>query len=524
MDTGGGPVRILLLDDPDLALNTSSTLLPISSRRRNTVSMVAFKRLSGHRPDLVSTLFDVDVATGRGTAIAQGSSGTMDWLVDPTGKPLARSDWNVTTQEYSILVKDGSEWRQLYRHNDPEFLRLAGIAPEHDALVAFGDNGTDRSRAWRLPLKGAPPEVLFEDPVADVRAACTDPESGSVVGFVVLGASPGIRWIDPAYEKTQRALDKAFPGQRSMLMDQSADGRKLLVSVESRQDPAVVYLVDLDAHRADIVGETYPALKGAVLGHVRALTYTARDGADIPAFLTLPPGRDDKNLPLVVLVHDAPAPDPLALFDPWAQFLATRGYAVLQPQYRGTAGYGRAFVLAGNRQWGALIQDDVLDGARRLVSDGIADPKRICIMGLGFGGYSALAGVALTPDAYACAVSINGLSDLPKYIEDSVSRASRRDLALDFFERTMGSARDPGLAQRSPARIASSIRSPILLLHGSRDTIMPPGQSELMAKALKANGKQFEFVTLPDGDHSLSNGATRTEVLERIEAFLASHL
>jgi dipeptidyl aminopeptidase/acylaminoacyl peptidase len=537
-NTDGGAARVLLMDDGARSYVTGAELLPVNPARANTVSMVSWdftatkykasigSHLGKERRDAgwVSTLFDVDTTTGKGRVVERGTAYTAQWLADPMGAPLARSEWKPETRELTVLAKDGPGWRPIYQHKGNDSMALAGLTPDRKAIVAIGENDSDRSRAWSLPLDGSAETVLFEDPQADVTGATIDPATGVIVGYHTGGMNPDIHWIEKTRLAQQRALDKAFPGRQAYVTDRSMDGQQLLVIVESAESPPVYYLVDLATHRADIVGETYPGLVGAKLGEVRNITYAARDGGRIPAFLTLPPGRGEKNLPLVVLVHGGPESHDPGGFDWWAQFLATRGYAVLQPQFRGSTGYGSAHRLAGYHQWGGVMQDDVTDGVRRLVSDGVADPKRVCIVGASYGGYAALAGAALTPDLYACAVSVAGVSDLPQMIGDVENRGGDESNSLAYWKDHIGSAMDPKVIQASPARAADRIKAPILLMHGTDDTVVPPRQSDAMARALEAAGKPYEYVKLPGEDHWLSNGATRTEVLERIEAFLAKHL
>jgi dipeptidyl aminopeptidase/acylaminoacyl peptidase len=298
----------------------------------------------------------------------------------------------------------------------------------------------------------------------------------------------------------------------------------VLVLVESPQHPPVHYLVDFERKAADIVGEAYPGLEGARLGAVRSLSYLARDGTPIPAYLTLPPGATPRGLPLVVLPHGGPEDRDLGGFDWWAQFLATRGYAVLQPQFRGSTGFGREHRLAGYRQWGGRMQDDVSDGVRHLVATGVADPNRVCIVGASYGGYAALAGAAFTPELYRCAVSVNGVSDLPSMLADVARVSGRTSNRLAYWKDHIGVASDPDVAGRSPARAAAAVRAPVLLLHGTDDTVVLPAQSQKMAAALAAAGKPHRLTLLPGEDHWLSNGATRTRVLEEIERFLGEHL
>ena len=252
--------------------------------------------------------------------------------------------------------------------------------------------------------------------------------------------------------------------------------------------------------------------------------YPARDGTSIPAYLTLPPGGASKNLPVVVLPHGGPHWRDTASFDYIVQFLATRGYAVLQPQFRGSTGFGDAYVKAGYRQWGGLMQDDVTDGVRHLIADGTADPKRICIAGLSYGGYAALAGAAFTPDLYACAASIGGVSDLPTLLSEAKRPFGSDTDAVASDEERIGKTYDPNVIAKSPARSAATVTAPVLLLHGVDDSVVPIAQSERMARALEKAGRPVKFVKLAGEDHWLSRGDTRLQVLKELDAFLAPFL
>lgn len=534
----GGPPRMLLMDDENRRYVTGARVLAAGSRRPGTVTMAAWDyeqtkqrgsigtRLWDERDDSgwVSTLFDVDTATGKGRVVELGTPYTFQWLVDPDGTPRARAEWVADTKEYTVLARDARGWRPVHRQTGLDWMALAGTTADGKALVVVGENGTDRSRAWSLPLDGGPPSVLFEDPAQDVSAVLADDLTGTVVGFEIGGLEPRQHWIDPRRAQQQRTLEKAFPGRDVVVAQRSDDGERVVVVVGSRVHPPVHYLVDFATGRADTLGEAYPGLTGAVLGESRSLVYLARDGASIPAYLTLPPGRPARDLPLVVLPHGGPESSDPAGFDGWAQFLATRGYAVLQPQFRGSTGFGRAHRLAGYGEWGGRMQDDLSDGVRHLVASGLADPSRVCIVGASYGGYAALAGAAFTPELYACAVSVNGVSDLPTMIGDLRRRLGDQSDSIAYWKEHIGPATDPRVAQRSPARAAAAIRAPVLLLHGAEDTVVPPSQSKVMAKALAEAGKPHRHVVLPGEDHWLSQGATRTRVLEEIETFLAGHL
>jgi dipeptidyl aminopeptidase/acylaminoacyl peptidase len=248
--------------------------------------------------------------------------------------------------------------------------------------------------------------------------------------------------------------------------------------------------------------------------------FKAADGLELTGYLTLPRGRDPKKLPLVVFPHGGPAARDEPGFDWWAQAMASRGYAVLQVNFRGSDGYGWKFLSAGFGEWGRKMQTDLSDGVRYLAGQGTIDPKRVCIVGASYGGYAALAGAALDTGVYRCAVSYGGISDMRRFnswVGTNDGFASQR-----YFLRFLGaeSIKDPSLLQVSPASHIDKVTIPVLLIHGKDDTVVPLEQSRIMADALKAAGKPVEFVTLDSTDHWLTNGDTRLAMLKATVAFL----
>jgi dipeptidyl aminopeptidase/acylaminoacyl peptidase len=532
------PPRMLLMDDPDRQWISGAEMVAVRPNVPGTVFMATLDftatrfrqsvgtRLAEERGDSgwINTLFAVDTGNGKGRVIEQGTAYTASWLVDEQGAPLARSEWNALSREFSVLLKRDRGWQTVYRQAGQDELRLAGVTADRKSLVLIGEKGTDRSRAWVMPIDNPDaPGELFGEPNGEVYGALRDPATGVVLGFHTGGLHPGVHWIDPVRAREQRALENAYPGKRVDVIERSADGSRALVRVEAASFPPVYYLVDFTAKKADLVGGNYPGLEGVTLGEVRALSFPARDGAQIPAYLTLPAARTENRRAGVILPHGGPASRDSGGFDWWAQFLATRGYVVLQPQFRGSTGFGRDFRLAGYREWGGRMQDDLSDGVRYLVESGLVDPGRICVVGGSYGGYAALAGATLTPDLYACAVSVNGVSDLPQMLGDVSRRQGEQSDSIAYWREHIGSASDPRVAARSPARHAAAAKAPILLLHGTDDTVVPSSQSETMARALEEAGKPHRYVKLAGEDHWLSSGTTRTQVLELIEAFLAEH-
>jgi len=295
-------------------------------------------------------------------------------------------------------------------------------------------------------------------------------------------------------------------------------------SVSIENERSVEHFVDFAKGTADTVGEAYPRLIDAKLGEVREIKYKARDGVTVPAYLTLPPDSNGKNLPLVVLPHGGPEAHDPNEFDWWAQFLAVRGYAVLQPQFRGSTGLGEAWRLAGYRQWGLLMQDDVTDGVTAMIEQGVADAKRVGIVGASYGGYAALAGAAFTPDLYRCAVSVNGVSNLPRMLGYYREHTGTESNATEYWRDHIGPSSDPQVIAKSPMRSAATFRAPVLLMHAVNDTVVPDDQSKGMARELEKEHKAVTFVSLAGEDHWLSQSATRVQMLKELEKFLSANL
>jgi dipeptidyl aminopeptidase/acylaminoacyl peptidase len=254
---------------------------------------------------------------------------------------------------------------------------------------------------------------------------------------------------------------------------------------------------------------------------MRMIHYQAGDGLDIAAVLTLPPDIPAKNLPIVVLPHGGPGARDYPGFDWWAQAFASRGYAVLQPNFRGSTGYGETFRRAGFGEWGRKMQSDMSDGLQYLVSEGVVDPKRACIMGASYGGYAALAGVTLQKGVYRCAVSVAGVSDLGERAYTLLQERGSDSTLRRVLKQEIGSGKD--LTAVSPIYFAKSADAPILLIHGKDDIVVHYDQSADMAKALRKAGRPFEFVTLAGEDHWLSKSATRLAMLEAALAFVEKH-
>jgi dipeptidyl aminopeptidase/acylaminoacyl peptidase len=540
---GSSKVHMLLDDQPDLTGVTGTILLAAHTTKPATaivwslrLNRTAGRAQTGTRIPVgaqdsswISCVYEIDTRSGKSREIDEGSSITNQWVVDLDGNLVARGDWDEKSHELTILAKHGMGWTRIYHRNDGNQLELAGLTVDRKAIVAIGLDQDGRSKLLAVPLDGTAPQVLFEDPVYGV-AREFDPDrpwfdriDNRLLGVSLDGPDSEYRWIDAQYQQRAQALSKNFPGRQVFLGEQSADRSRLVVRVGAADKPDAYYVIDFTTHKADILAESYPALADTPLGKVSAITYKARDGSDIPAYLTTPAGiAAGTPRAMVVLVHGGPAARDYPQFDWLAQFIASRGYLVLQPQFRGSTGFGEEFRKAGIRQWGFLMQDDVTDGVKAMIDQKLADPRRICIAGGSYGGYAALAGAAFTPDLYACAISFNGVFDLPNLQAYFVKHSG--GYGYLYWREEVGATQDPRLVEKSPGRHAASVKVPVLLLQSTEDTVVPPEQADSMAAALRLTNKPVKLVKMAGDDHWLSNTATRVQLLQEMDAFLQANL
>ena len=472
----------------------------------------------------VPSLFSVDLDSHRTRLVEAGAAGTKGWTIDDKGNLVARADYDEKTETWMLKTHSTGDfvWRDAFSYPAPiETPEVEGITPDGSSLVLALPDADDKE------IKLSDGTVSNSVDISGAyNAILNDPATHRMIGTIRLGNLTRYNFFDNADQHAWNSVANAFPGENVELVSWSADRKRIVVRVDGPLDGAVYELVDLNVHRASVLGPVYKAIAPEDVSPVSDIAYRAADGRRIPAYLTLPKGRDPKNLPLIVLPHGGPAAQDRPQFDWWSQALASRGYAVLQPQFRGSTALGWNFLAAGFGQWGRKMQTDLSDGVRFLAAQGTVDPKRVCIVGASYGGYAALAGVTLQQGIYRCAVSVAGVSDPHNILEWERDRmASRDNPSLRFWKRFMGadSLDDPRLAEISPLAHASDAAVPILMIHGKDDTVVPISESENMADALKAAGKPARFVTLDGEDHWLSRPDTRLQMLTETVAFLEAN-
>ena len=480
-----------------------------------------------------ASLYRIDPRSGRGREAVPLTYDAEGLVFDGSAQPVARATYDRVSGRWALGFWSGRTfddiWTTVAPLDSPTLMGLGRdgrsvvVSARRSDLQAPGDeNGAglfevDRAGTWTaLPFPRRPTYLLHHPVSRALIGAAYEGDDGTEYAF-----------LDPVATEAWRRAAGATEGRRPELIDWSDDMQTVLVFTSGPQDSGTYHLIDMNRRSMNAIGQTYPEVQGARIGAVRPIEYAAADGLKIHGYLTLPPGEQDaRGLPLVVLAHGGPASRDRMGFDWWAQALASRGYAVLQANFRGSTGYGRAFLETGYGEWGRKMQTDLSDGVRWLASEGLIDPQRVCIVGASYGGYAALAGPTLDRGVYRCAVSVAGVSDLRRMVETEAREAGRNNTeTVRYWNRFMGAARlgDRAIDALSPARLAEQADAPILLIHGKDDTVVPIEQSRLMVDALRRADKPHEFVELQGEDHWLSRAETRQRMLVETVRFLEAH-
>ncbi len=586
----------------------SQSLLTILAGQDDTV-LISARDTNG-----TLSVYSVDVESGtarleeEGSFKERGARRTVRWLSNHDGTAFIRWDLDAASKPASIVIEarlGGGRWSELARYDltGPQPIRFLAFGPHPEMLYALAETAAGQTALFEydIPSRALGREVFVPERGAVTRIE-SDPETGALIAVHYTDDERGIQYLDPDLAALQATIDRSFAETSvNRILSSSRDKTLHVIRTSGPSVPAAFYIFNSATMEASRLGQAYPALDPARLAPVETMAFSARDGLDLRAYLTLPPGASDDPAPLVVLVHDGPARglwpsfgeraksnertgvptltpeisigrrfpgrindtinigrDELDLFtiapeiltdqtfggrrifavqeisrhggrerravkafDYLAQFLASRGYAVLQPNYRGSDGLGRPLLDAGLGEWGGAMQTDLLDAVAPLIRDGRVDGTRVCLAGQGYGGYAALMGAAQSSGALACAVAIAPLADLGLAIRDNPGA-----YAQAFWTRAFGPDwdQDTVRAARSPAALAGRMAVPVLLLHAEEDDIIPYAQSEEMARALTDAGQSVELVTLDGAGHGLTDEAARLVALRAMERFLDRHL
>lgn len=421
---------------------------------------------------------------------------------------------------YSYRLTGSREWRPLTDYNSVDGSGMEIYAIDRELNVAYGFKKKDGRKAlYSLTLDGSPhEELIYARPDVDVDGLIHIGRRQHVVGAAYSLDTRRITYFEPTVKALHASLAKALPQSGLEVVESSADEQKMLIFSGSDRDPGVYYIFDRAAKQLQTFLVARDALEGVKLAVMKSITYPAADGTSIPAYLTLPPGREDaKGLPAIVMPHGGPSSRDSWGFDYLAQFYAARGFAVIQPNYRSSSGYGDAWLLtSGFRSWPVAI-GDVLDAGRWLAREGIADPAKLAIVGWSYGGYAALQSAVVDAGVFKAVVAIAPVTDLSALKDESYFWADH-NLVSDFIGD--GKLMHDG----SPIEHVDKIKVPVLLFHGDFDRNVGVNQSKRMAARLTAAGGKCELVEFPDLDHHLEDSTARAQMLRKSDEFLRKTL
>ncbi|MDX6768459.1 MAG: S9 family peptidase [Elusimicrobiota bacterium] len=421
-----------------------------------------------------------------------------------------------------LRLRDGAGWRDFMSCGPDDQLGAHGFVPGGKALYLESDLGRDTTALLEAPLDGSAPRVLAEHPESDLGPVLLHPTKyhAEAVGFEV----ERLKWtvLDPAVADDFAALERLSEGDAQIVSRDDAD--RVWYAVVNRADRSPSYWRwDRVAKSAKFLFSTRPKLDEYRLAPMTPVSFKSRDGLTVRGYLTTPAGVEPRGLPLVLLVHGGPWARDRWGFHPEAQWLASLGIACLQVNFRGSTGYGKRFLHAGDREWGAKMQDDLTDAASWAVRAGVADPRRVAIQGGSYGGYAALAGAAFTPGVYRCAVDVVGPSNLVTLIKSIPPYWEPMKRVFDLRVGAVDTEPD-FLKSRSPLFSADKIDIPLLIAQGANDPRVKQAESEQIVDALKAKGKPVEYLLFPDEGHGFAKPANRLKFYAAAEAFHRRHL
>ena len=474
-------------------------------------------------PQFYPSVAEIDVSTGKGKTVVPPREGVMSWVAD--GKGMVRMGFatSLDGRESRVLYRGptGGTFREIVRQkrgDSSDRVLPALFLADPAKAVAYADDEKGFGSIYEYDLatltKG---KLLYASKGFDIGSITTTREGDGIAGIDYDEAMSRTEWIDPDLAQLQAQISATIKGGRAVITSYSDDHSRATVQVGGPDSPGAYFLFDRADSSMTMLSLINAAIKMTRLHPVQTISYKARDGLEIPAILTLPRDRPAKNLPLIVYPHGGPGARDDASWDWWAQFLADRGYAVIQPNYRGSTGYGTEFNRKGYGEWGLKMQDDLNDAITALAELGIADPKRVCITGGSYGGYAALRAAQRDGKLYRCAVSFAGVSDLGA-MKRYDGRFLGGEAAGDWLKKQA-----PDFKAVSPIGHAAEFSIPVLLVHGKEDVVVPYSHSREMAEKLRQAGKPVVFITQPEGDHHFTRGEDRLQFLKAMEDFLKQY-
>ncbi|TBR36460.1 MULTISPECIES: alpha/beta hydrolase family protein [Dyella] len=476
--------------------------------------------------DKVSVIrkLDIERVTATGELVAKGPADGVSFTLDRFGMPRFAQKFDDEANQKLWARDAANNWKLINDSKDSGiYISPESIARDGLSAIVSTEQKTGPDLLQRYDFATGARTTLLEDSVSDPLSGVYALDSKEQVGAWFGAGKPEARYWNPDDEQSRwrRAIAAKFPDAAITMVSTSKDGQYVVMLAISDRDPGTYYLFDRQKQSLQKMFQASPWIDVSKQLPTEPLTFKARDGLILTGFITLP-GHTDAPPPMVVMVHGGP----FYVRDNWqydeeTQLLAQRGYAVLRVNFRGSTGFGRSFVEAGARQWGAAMQDDVTDATRMAIANGLADPRRICIYGTSYGGYAALMGAAREPELYRCAAGMAGVYDLNRMYRWGDIR--RSDYGLNYLHRMLGTDKAT-LAAHSPSELAAQITIPVLLAHGTLDGRVPIEHAKLMRSSLKKAGHPPEYVEYDYEGHGLSGYEHQVDFYGRLLKFLEANI
>lgn len=473
-------------------------------------------------------LYALDIETGKKTLIYENKDQVAGFDFDHAGtlRLATKSTDSGGTEIYRI--EEGGKLSKIYDCSVDESCGTLAFGPDNKRLYIISNKGqADKSELMWLDPKTGKTELVEKDPLdeVDFGSPILSDRTHELLGTVYVGDKPRIYWRNKSWEADYKWLQKELPGSEISLGSSTSDEQKIIVSANSDTDPGTVYLFEREPRKLTMLYKPRPEVPTADLAEMKPVRYKSKDGLEIPAYLTLPKGVEAKNLPVVMFIHGGPWGRDMWGYNPYAQFWANRGYAVLQPNFRASTGYGKNFLNSGNGAWGKAMQDDITAGVDYLIEQGIADKDRVGIMGGSYGGYATLAGLAFTPDVYAAGVSIVGPSNLITLLNSIPAywASFRKQMYVRMADPDTEEGR-AWLKERSPLNSATKINDPLLVVQGANDPRVKQAESDQIVVALRDLGRPVEYIVAPDEGHGFNRPENNMAMIAASERFFAKHL
>lgn len=468
-----------------------------------------------------TSIYKVNVQTRIRSRILRAKFGVNNWLADKQHKPRWGTGYQKGKKIARYLNPVTNEWDEAHKkswyEDDGIFPVKFFDDPRFAYVYAKDEKGKDVLAKFDM-VEGNIVEEIFSHDTVDAGRLALAPDTGEIIGVNYTDTSPKIHFFDKTYEKLYAQLTDAFGEGDIRIISVNMAKKIFLIRHFINNSPSTIYYLDGKTGVIDFILSSNSDLPSELMADIKPIKYQARDDLTIHGYLTLPKGKEAKNLPTIIFPHGGPHARDYLSFDIWAQFFASRGYAVMQPNFRGSTGYGDHFRDLGKKQWGGAMQDDVTDATNWLIDEGIADPDKICIAGASYGGYAALMGAIKEPDLYKCSISINGVSDLQTIINNS-----KRSVGGQLRTESIGLEGEK-LKSVSPLHQARRIKIPVLIVQSKDDPVVPLRHGKSMARKLKSLKKPVTYVEVKNGDHYLDTAETRLATFKAMEKFLAKHL